>query len=49
MLELTLKGDIGFTERIFISEIMVLLVVLSYPDYYSIIGILQIAVYFGLQ
>ena len=49
MLELTLKGDIGFTERIFIPEIMVLSVVSDYPKYHSIIGILQIAIYFGLQ
>ena len=49
MLELTLKGDIGFTERIFIPEIMVLSVVSDYPKYHTIIGILQIAVCFGLQ
>ena len=49
MLELTLKGDIGLTERIFITKIAVLSVVSDHPKYHSIIGILQIAVYFSLQ
>ena len=49
MLELTLEGDIGFTERIFIAKIAVLSVVSDYPKYHSIIGILQITNYFGMQ
>ena len=44
-----MKGDIGFTERIFITKVAVLSVVCDHPKYHSIIGILQIAVYFGLQ
>ena len=41
MLELTLKGDIGFTERIFITKIMVISVISDYPKYHGIIGILK--------
>ena len=49
VLELTLKGDIGFTERVFVTKFAVLSVAPYYSKYHSIIGILQIAVYFGLQ
>ena len=41
MLELTLKGGIGFTGEIFITKIMVISVILDHPKYYDIIGILK--------
>ena len=41
MLELTLKGDIGFTERILITNIVVISVISDYPKYHGVIGILK--------
>ena len=37
MLELTLKGGIVFTERIFITKIMVISVISDHPKYHGIL------------
>ena len=48
MFVLTLKGGIGFTETIFVFKIVVMLVILNHPGHHGIVGILQVAVLFGL-